>query len=462
MPLDPNTTFPFVTHYYRKSFVYTNTLSGVTLTFSNFVDDGAVFYLNGVEVSRTNISPGQVFNSTLANSSPCPNATCPMVFSLSGDALSGFVAGTNVVAVELHNVQVNSADATFEGALMYTLPPPPPPFIADVIVLPGETDATITWTTRSNSTSQILFGPTPAFGSSSSLDTNRVSNHAMVLTGLEPLTQYYFRLVSSNGPNQEVYDGSFSTVPLAVPLVTFSNVWRFSTYNLDGTSWAARDYDDSAWEGEGPALLYIENNSDVIPRSTLLPSAGTGFPHPTYYFRTHFNMPSSPAGFALVFSNFIDDGAVFYLNGTEVARVRMESAPATVVNSSLATACPPNGCDATFEAPDLFRIGGDVMTNLVVGDNVLAAEVHQQSSASSDIVFGSAIALVRAAAGETRLRISITNSAPCVSWDGEFLTLQQASVFAGSNVWSDVAGPIRNSPYCITNPLSTTFYRLRN
>ena len=184
MPLDSATTFPFVTHYYRTRFVYTNTLSGVTLTFSNYVDDGAILYLNGHEVFRTNMPPGQAFNSTLASSSPCPNATCPMVFSLTGNALSNLVVGTNVVAVELHNVTVNSADATFEGALMYTLPPPPPPFIANVTVLPGETEATITWTTRSNSTSQILYGPAPALGSSTPLDTNRVSNHAMVLTGL--------------------------------------------------------------------------------------------------------------------------------------------------------------------------------------------------------------------------------------------------------------------------------------
>lgn len=139
----------------------------------------------------------------------------------------------------------------------------------------------------------------------------------------------------------------------------------------------------------------------------------------------------------------------------------MEPAPTPVGYSSFAIACPPNGCDATFETPDVFRIGGDAMTNLVAGDNVLAAEVHQQSNASSDVVFGAAVTLVRATAGETKLRINMTNSTPCVSWDGEFLTLQHASVFSGSNAWSDVPGSIK-SPYCITNPVSSRFYRLRN
>lgn len=465
MPINPATSYSFVTYYFRTQFVYTNTLAGVTLIFSNYVDDGAVFYLNGREIYRTNMPAGPIFNNTPSGmNNPClnNNATCPLVFTLTGNALSNFVAGTNFVAVELHNLASTSPDATYEGALMYVLPPPPPPFIANVVVLPGETDATITWTTLSNSTSQVLYGTTSALGSSAPLDTNRVSNHAQVLTGLEPLTQYYFRLVSSNGASQQVYDGTFSTVPFLAPLVTFSNVWRFSTNNLDGTSWMARDYDDSAWEGGGPALLYIENNSDVIPRNTPLPPAGNGRPFQTYYFRTHFNMPSSPAGFALVFSNYIDDGAVFYLNGTEVGRVRMEPAPVPITYFSFAPDSPPNGSDATFEAPDLFQVGGDAMTNLVVGDNVLAAEVHQHDGISSDIVFGAAVSLVRAAAGETRLRISRTNGFPCISWDGESLILQQASFLTGSNVWSDVPGPVRSSPYCITNPVSTTFYRLRN
>jgi hypothetical protein len=144
----------------------------------------------------------------------------------------------------------------------------------------------------------------------------------------------------------------------------------------------------------------------------------------------------------------------------EIQRVRMPegAAPGYVTSAS---ACPPNGCDATFEAPDIFRIGGDLMTNLVAGENVLSVEVHQFGDASTDIVFGSEVSLVRALASETRLRIARTDDAVCLSWDGAFLTLQQAAP-ENPGAWTDVVGNVRSSPYCITNPAGSVFYRLRN
>jgi hypothetical protein len=314
--------------------------------------------------------------------------------------------------------------------------------------------------TISNATSQVFYGTNAALGSATPLSSNLISSHAMVLTNLEPLTEYFFRLVSTSGTNVYTSDGSFATVAFRQSLVTFSNRWRFTTNNLDGTNWTAPEYDDSGWTGEGAALLYVENNPDVFPRATLLPNGDDGIPYPTYYFRTRFAHPGDPAGLALLFTNFIDDGAVFYLNGVEIQRVRMPegAAPGYVTSAS---ACPPNGCDATFEAPDIFRIGGDLMTNLVAGENVLSVEVHQFGDASTDIVFGSEVSLVRALASETRLRIARTDDAVCLSWDGAFLTLQQAAP-ENPGAWTDVVGTVRSRPYCITNPAGSVFYRLRN
>jgi exopolysaccharide biosynthesis protein len=467
MPINPATTYAFVTYYLRTPFVYTNSLSGVVLISSNYIDDGAVFYLNGSEVFRTNMPAGQIFNSTAASSNACPpnnNAVCPLVFNLSGSALNNLVVGTNIFAVELHNIAANSADATYEGALLYSLPPPVvlPPFFTNLVVLPGETNASFTWTTLSNSTAQVQYGTTTNLGSATAVDTNLVRNHAVVVSGLEPLTQYYFRLVSTVGNNQYTTNGTFTTVAFEAPLLTFSNIWRFTTNALDGTAWTASDYDDSnsGWLGSGPALFFIENNSDVFPRGTLLPPGVSGPAFPAYYFRTHFTNSGPVAGYALLFTSFIDDGAVFYLNGTEIQRVRMASGP--VAYSTAASACASNSCDATFETPDIFRISGDLLTNIVAGDNVLSAEVHQFGTNDSDIVFGSAVSLVRASASETKLCISQGTNTACLSWDTQFLTLQRAATLTGSNIWEDVPGPIRTSPYCITNPAATTFYRLRN
>jgi hypothetical protein len=108
-----------------------------------------------------------------------------------------------------------------------------------------------------------------------------------------------------------------------------------------------------------------------------------------------------------VFSNLIDDGAVFYLNGTEVYRLRMPAAPAVITSTTLANGFPagpptyqqgvhPQYGDAAAEAPALFTLSGNlVATNLVQGLNHLAVEVHNYSATSPDIVFGTALYYTR-------------------------------------------------------------------
>jgi len=487
MPLDLNTGYPFFTYYFRTHFTYTNNPVGSMLTFSNYIDDGAVFYLNGVQLKVSpqlfvsggvtgnggDSLPTPASNSSLASGFICSsgNANCPYVFTISGDLATNLYSGDNVVAVEVHNFSAHSPDVTFGQALIYTAPPapppppPPPPFITNVLAFGAETNATITWTTLSNSTSQVLYGLTAGLGSSTPVDSTLVTNHSVTLSGLLPVTNYFFRVVSSIGNTQYTSDGTFATRVFYVTLVSLTNIWAYQTNNLDGVNWTSPDYDESLFPGVGPALLYIETNPAVAPRNTPLPATSFGIPFPTYYFRTHFVFNTNLAGLSLTFSNYIDDGAVFYLNGAEIQRVRMIPAPQTVRYTNYTTGCPhPIDCDAVTNAPDLFRIGGDLMrTNLIAnGDNVLAVEVHQLNAGSADVVFGSAVGLVRALVSETKLRAGMASSVATISWDGTGFTLQQSSNLVGSSSWSDVPGPVKQSPYAVTNPPAATFYRLRN
>ena len=68
---------------------------------------------------------------------------------------------------------------------------------------------------------------------------------------------------------------------------------------------------------------------------------------------------------------------------------------------------------------------------------------------------------MRALAAETHLRITRTNNVAVVSWAGAGLTLQQTNVIS-IGAWPDVPGPVTLSPYSVTNPASTMFFRLRN
>ncbi|HUL51230.1 MAG TPA: hypothetical protein VLU94_01465, partial [Candidatus Nitrosotalea sp.] len=183
----------------------------------------------------------------------------------------------------------------------------------------------------------------------------------------------------------------------------------------------------------------------------------SGFPYITYYFRTHFTITNPIPDMSLQFSSYIDDGAVFYLNGTEIYRVRMPDAPTQIFNNTLATTFPCAG-DAT--CPDDFSISGDLITNLVSGDNVLAVEAHNYQLHSADVTFGTSLTEVRPiVVSRPQLNLAYTNGIVTLSWTANGFTLQQTDSF--TNTWSDVPGPVLNSPFAITNPTDTRYYQLR-
>lgn len=468
MPIDPVSTYAYVTYYFRTTFLYTDRLAGVTLRLTNLLDDGAVFYLNGGELQRAFMpdSPTAILNSTVATGYPCGgDATCPYLVTITGSLAANLIVGTNVLAVEAHNFRTNSPDVTFGASLAYSLPPPPPPeppFMTNLNVLPGETSATITWTTRSNATTQVEYGLTPSLGLFSPLDSSPTNQHTVTLSNLAKLTPYYFRAISTVGSTTYDASGTFTTVPFYQEVVALTNTWKFSTANLDGTNWTATDFDDSTWPG-GPALLFVDldpnPNPAVQPKYTVMPANQTvGQPFTTYYFRTRFNAAQPGSGFSLVLSNFVDDGAVFYLNGAEIQRLRMPASPAIISNATLATEQPFTN-DAVFA--DVFRLSGDSLTNLVADANVLAVEVHNYSDASPDVTFGSSIGWVRAVVTETRLSVGSTDNTVCLSWEGTGFTLERSRSLGSDASWEDVPGPVTTSPYCVPNPGETMFYRLR-
>jgi hypothetical protein len=157
--------------------------------------------------------------------------------------------------------------------------------------------------------------------------------------------------------------------------------WRYNQTGTDlGTAWVATNYNDSAWP-QGRGLLAVENNAALVPliNTTLALNPGSG-QIPTYYFRTTFVLTNDPSLINIIASNYVDDGAVVYLNGQEVYRINM----------------PEGTINYNTLAPGTLTEGVYVLTNLPssllrLGTNHLAVEVHQVNLTSSDVAFGLAL-----------------------------------------------------------------------
>jgi regulation of enolase protein 1 (concanavalin A-like superfamily) len=170
-------------------------------------------------------------------------------------------------------------------------------------------------------------------------------------------------------------EGVRTVTTTLVPIVGPWRYWQSATF--PGGTWNNLAFSDATWPS-GNSLFYVEGSTLPAAKSTPLTLGNT-----TYYFRTPFDFSGNAEGATLTFSPVIDDGAVFYLNGQEVLRLGMPGG--AIAQSTFASRVVG---DAAYEGP--FQVPA---TGLTQGDNILAVEVHQANSGSSDIVFGSEIVL---------------------------------------------------------------------
>ncbi len=106
-----NASNKYRTTYFRKAFSVSDPASYSTFTLGLLRDDGAVVYLNGIEVARSNMPTGTIDYRKLASSAVSgTNESTFYSFTLNP---SSFVSGNNVLAVEVHQSSVSSSDLSF-------------------------------------------------------------------------------------------------------------------------------------------------------------------------------------------------------------------------------------------------------------------------------------------------------------------------------------------------------------
>ncbi len=108
----PNPSGRYPTTYFRHSFNVVDPSVFKALLVRLLRDDGGVVYLNGTEIYRSNVGGGVPLYSMLALTDALPADETTQFYS-TNIPVSLLQAGTNVVAVEIHQLAANSPDLSF-------------------------------------------------------------------------------------------------------------------------------------------------------------------------------------------------------------------------------------------------------------------------------------------------------------------------------------------------------------
>jgi hypothetical protein len=155
--------------------------------------------------------------------------------------------------------------------------------------------------------------------------------------------------------------------------------WSFyDKVNAPSSNWKEHNFDDSSWSsGNGEFGFGNDDETTVLdfggdPENKTI----------SYYFRKTFSLKSVDAEDSLELNLTYDDGAVIYLNGSEIGRVNMKRKD--ISHSTLASAV------VTVNAQEVVKISSKF---LITGSNTLAVEVHNRKVSSSDISFDAELKL---------------------------------------------------------------------
>ena len=148
--------------------------------------------------------------------------------------------------------------------------------------------------------------------------------------------------------------------------------WSYLDDGSDqGTSWREPSYDDSLWGIGNAPLGFGSVNNHPFGGPWINPDRNT-----TVYFRKEFEITNANLITEATARVMSDGGAIVYLNGVEIARDNM---PADPVNFETFASSDSNIREGNI---DVFSF---LPSAFVDGINVIAIELHNGSSASSDM-----------------------------------------------------------------------------
>jgi hypothetical protein len=442
----------FITSYFRHEFVLDNPAAVTNLVLRLIRDDGALVYLNGTEILRCNMPEGAITSGTSAASIVDGIHETLILQTNVSPAL--LVAGTNLVAVEMHQVNNTSSDVSFDLELRQNNPPGPPevavqaPAHAEIFVAAPNRMATDVPVSGSASdfdgfVTQVEFfvNDTPVAVAMTPPYTGVATNLTAGLHMLTAVATDNSGLSSTSAPVGII----ILPGPVTTTLVATGAVWKYLDDGSDpGPAWKESSFDDTPWKSGLAELGYGD------APTTIIEAGPDGSRFTTHYFRHHFTVPNAAQYTNLYFRVLRDDGVVAYLNGTEIFRMNMPTGE--VLSATLASSAV-GSTNESFYFPTNASAGP-----LVEGANVLAVELHQNSPGTSDASFDLSLVGLSSAIPDRSVRIARTEAGLAISWTASGTVLEEADDLGGT--WRTLM-PQPSSPFLVFPSGAAKFYRLR-
>ncbi len=368
----PDANNKYITTYYRRTFTLEDATAYTNLLLRVQRDDGVVVYLNGTEVLRDNLPPGDITSATAALTAI--GGTDETTFVKANPSASLLVSGPNVLAVEMHQSGPTSSDLSFDLELSANFTPVNP-----VVEITSPADNS----TLSGTAVNLIAAASDVDGAIAKVEFYQASlkvgealapPYRFTVTGLAP-GAYTFsaRAFDSTGlftDSDSVFINLTAAPPTLVDLL--GAPWKYLvTSTAAPADWLQPAFNDSSWS-EGPSEL---GYGDADEATTLGFGLDTNNKYPTTYFRKTITIADPAAYASMLMTVRYDDGYVVYVNGTEIHRLNMPDGVPSY--STLATT-------ASDYSDDVFSVPTSAF---VAGQNILAVEMHQGSANSSDISF---------------------------------------------------------------------------
>tara|TARA_B110000503_G_scaffold45867_1_gene74956 strand:+ start:12009 stop:16472 length:4464 start_codon:yes stop_codon:yes gene_type:complete len=228
----------------------------------------------------------------------------------------------------------------------------------------------------------------------------------------------------------------------AYPVVSGDD-WNFldDGTSLDSIAWKTLNFNDTVW---GQGISPLGYGDPVATQLSFGPDPTNKYI--TYYFRKRFNISNiSVLSDSLILNLKRDDGAIVYINGAEIVRSNMPAGPVNYRTnaSSIVSGAAENTFYATTVSKSIF----------IQGDNIIAVELHQRDSSSSDLSFDLVIEerpnARRACNGPNDLHVSCYTSLFPTAQGPDFVIpethafqvlIEQGDTYSNTNVRTTVPG----------------------